>query len=47
MLFGNSKKSTQVQIQIDGVDKERVNENKFLGVIIDDKGSWKSHINIV
>ncbi len=27
MLFGNSKKSTQVQIQIDGVDKERVNEN--------------------
>ncbi len=36
MLFGNCKKCTQVQIQIDGVDIKRVNENKFLGVIIDE-----------
>ncbi len=47
MLFGNSKKSTQVQKQIDGVDIEMVNENTFIGVIIDDKLSWKSHINHV
>jgi len=43
MLFGNCKKSIQIWIQVDGVDIERVNENKFLGVIIDDKISWKSH----
>ena len=30
-------------MQIEGVDIERVNENKFLGVIIDDKINWKPH----
>jgi len=47
MLFGNCKKSIQIQIQVDGVDIERVNENKFLGVIINDKLCWKSHIKHV
>ena len=44
MLFGNCNKNTQVQLQIDGVDIERVYENKFLGVTIEDKINWKSHI---
>lgn len=47
VIWKYSKKRTQVQIQIDGTDIERVNENKLLGVIIDDKLSWKSHINHV
>lgn len=47
ILFSNCNKNTQVQIQIDGVGIERVNENKFLGVIIDDKINWKSHIKHV
>lgn len=44
MLFGNHRINEQVQIQIDGVQIERVHENKFLGVIIDEKISWKPHI---
>ena len=47
MLFGNYNKNTQVQLQIDGVDVERVYEIKFLGVTIDDKINWKSHIKHV
>lgn len=35
----------RVQLQIDGVDTERVSEKEFLEVIKDDKTSWKSHIN--
>lgn len=37
MLFGKCKKKAQVQMQVDGMDIERANENKFLVVIIDDK----------
>ena len=47
MLFGNCNKNTQVHLQIDGVNVERVYENKFLGVTIDDKINWKSHIKHV
>lgn len=42
MLFGNYKRSTEAQIQVDIVDIERVPENEFLGLIIDDEISWKS-----
>lgn len=44
ILFGNNKINTQINIQIDGVIIERVKEIKFLGTIIDEKLSWKSHI---
>ncbi len=47
MLFGNCRSNTQIQIRLDGVDIERVNEIKFLGVTIDDQVSWKSHIKHV
>ncbi len=41
----NLKKQTnEVKIQIDGVDMERVIENKFNGVTTDEKLNWKSHI---
>ena len=44
MIFGNCKKSENIEVQIEGVNFERVYENKFLGVIIDDKICWKPHI---
>lgn len=37
MLFGNCRLNTLVKIQIDGVNSERVNENTFRGVTIDEK----------
>ncbi len=42
MIFGKCKKSEHIQVQIEGV--ERVYENKFLGVITDDRICWKPHI---
>ena len=47
MLFGNCNKNTQVQLQVDSLDVERVCENKFLGVTINDQINWKSHIKHV
>lgn len=43
MLFDNCMRRTQVQIQEDDVDIERVHQNMFLGVMIDDKMYCKSH----
>ena len=47
MLFSNSKYSTETQIQICNTDIARVNVTKFLGVLIDDKLTWKDHIELV
>lgn len=44
MMFGNVESKSNPQIMIDGVQIETVNENTFLGVIIDNKLSWKAHI---
>lgn len=44
MTCGNCKSINQVQLQIKGIYIERVYEMKLLGVIIDDKICWKSHI---
>ena len=47
MLFGYGKRDVQVKMEIDGVEIERVHKMKFLGVMIDDLISWKSHIKLV
>ena len=47
MVFGKCRLNTEVMIKIDGVAINRVQENKFLGVIIDDRLSWKQHITHV
>ena len=47
MLFGNCKSKTNLQILIDDVSVKRVNEIKFLGVMIDHKICWKSHIKYI
>lgn len=44
LLFGNCGVNIQEQIQIDGAQIEKVHANKFLGVIINEKISWKPHI---
>lgn len=44
MIFGNCKKNENVRIAIEGNEIERVNEIKFLGVILNDKLNWKDHI---
>ncbi len=36
-----------MRIWVNCIEIERVYENKFLGVIIDDKLCWKPHINNV
>ena len=43
MIFSNLKQD-EIALSIDGVDIERVHEFRFLGVILDDKLTWKSHI---
>ena len=47
MIFSNLKIDSEVSIKVDGIEIERVFENKFLGVIIDDKINWKSHIKYI
>ena len=44
MVFGNCKLNNKIQIQINRSQIERVKEIKFLGVIIEEKISWKPHI---
>ncbi len=47
MLFGKCTVNTKVRIELDGLEIERVHENKFLGVTVDDRLSWKPHIKHV
>lgn len=44
MFFGNCNVHLESVINIDGVDLDTVSEIKFLGLIIDSKLNWKSHI---
>lgn len=44
MLFGNRKKDMPIQITIQNTVIERVEQIVFLGVVIDEKMSWKPHI---
>ena len=44
MIFGNREKDDEVVLSIDGVVIERVSEFRFLGVIMDEKLTWKPHI---
>lgn len=44
MLFGNYQSKSQKLVDLDGVNIENVPEIKFLGLMIDNKLSWKTHI---
>ena len=47
MVFSNKKIDSNIQLMIDKVSLERVEENIFLGVIIDHDFNWKAHIKHV
>ena len=44
MIFSNSKSNQYQEVCISGTKIERKSEARFLGVIIDDKMTWSSHI---
>lgn len=44
IVFGSFSSELDFKLIIDGVQIETANENAFLGVIIDNKLSWKAHI---
>ena len=44
MIFGRSNKHGHHRVYIDNIVIERLNCNKFLGVIIDSKISWYDHV---
>lgn len=47
MLFGNRKSNLPVEITINNTIIERVQQNMFLGVVIDEKLCWKPHISYI
>lgn len=47
MLFGSHRSNVEVKLIVDNVNIERVNEIKFLSVILDNKLCWKPHIKYV
>lgn len=46
MMFGHFR-YRECPIKINGTEIEKVSENKFLGIIIDDKLNWKPHIKYI
>ena len=47
IVFGNRSINTNKKLTINTMEIERVNEVKFLGVLIDSKLCWKPHINYI
>lgn len=45
IIFGNCKINKMVKLKFESVDIECVYENKFLGITVDNKLSWKPHIS--
>ena len=44
MIFGNRRITADICVRINKEKINRVNNTQFLGVVIDDKLTWKSHI---
>ena len=47
MIFGRPDKPEHHRVYIDNIVIERVNCNKFLGVLIDSKLSWSEHVSYI
>ena len=45
MVFTNRRINTDIELRIDNIVIKRVTETRFLGVLIDEKLTWKSHIS--
>ena len=46
-ISAKNKSRPGISLQIDGEAIAEINKSKFLGVIIDNKLSWKDHISFV
>ena len=44
ILFDNSRGHSNIQVMLDGIKIKQVQVIKFLGIYIDDKLTWKHHI---
>ena len=44
MLFSNKRGEPQIRVKLNNTELEAPKQSTFLGVIIDNKLSWKSHI---
>ena len=44
LIFNNTQQSFKFNITLNGKKLEQTNNTKYLGIIIDDKLNWKSHI---
>ena len=47
MVFTNRKRPKEIVINVNGNQITEVSESKFLGVIVDNKLSWQSHIKYI
>ena len=47
MIFGKNNKSVDMEITLGGIVIPRVHATKFLGVWLDDKLSWSTHVTMV
>ena len=47
MVFTNKTTSTDLKLNIDGNEIDKIEHTKFLGVIIDNKLNWKKHISCI
>ena len=45
MVFTNRRINTDIELRINNIVIKRVTETRFLGVLIDEKLTWKSHIS--
>ena len=47
IIFGNKKICSPIHLTINGIKLEQTNQTKFLGITIDNKLTWKPHIDIL
>ena len=47
MMFGNCKLNASISIEINKEALDRVEVTTFLGILINDKLTWKNHISLV
>ena len=44
MIFSGGRRVNPISLEINGIQLSQVNDVKFLGIMMDDKLTWKKHI---
>lgn len=47
IIFGNKRSKDYARLVVDEINIEKVSEIKFLGVMLDEKLSWKPHVDYI